>query len=95
MDHLQKHLLVGRWPTSRHSFDICLWIDLLTGLFIWMDRHLSRAHCCVTDQRKTSSHQLQIETGKYAHKPMEEWIWQLCHWRMELEECYDFHCGVF
>ena len=44
-----------------------------------MDTHLSHAHCSVTEQFKTSSHQLEIEIGKYAHKPMEEWICQLCY----------------
>ena len=36
-----------------------------------MDTHLSHAHCSVTEQFKTSSHQLEIEIGKYANKPME------------------------
>ena len=45
----------------------------------YMDIHLSYALRNAIRQPQTSSHQLEIEVGKYARIPLEERIWQLFH----------------
>ena len=47
-----------------------------------MDIHL------LTGQLQTSSHQLEIEVGRYTRIPLEERIYQLCHQGVESEEHY-------
>ncbi len=61
----------------------------------YMDTHLSHALRTVIGQLRTSSHQLEIEKGRYAGKPMAERICQLCHREVESEEHYVCHCSVF
>ena len=69
-----QHLLVGRWPSIRHSFYTCHWMDFLSGLFTWIYIPL------VLGQLKISSYQSEIEICRYGRKPLEEWICQLLHW---------------
>ena len=54
--------------------------------FFYMDTHLSHALRTVVDQIRTTSHQLEIETGRYTRKFMEEQICQSCHQDMASEE---------
>ena len=56
--------------------------------------YLSHALHSVIGKLRISSNQLEMDIGRCAYKPLEEWIWQLCHWGMESEECYDFHWDV-
>ena len=51
-----------------------------------MDIHL------LTGQLQTSSHQLEIEVGKYANTALEKRIYQLCHQGVESEEHYICNC---
>ena len=60
--------------------------------FFYMDTHLSHALRTVVDQIRTTSHQLEIETGRYTRKFMEEQIDQLCHQDVELKEHYVCYC---
>ena len=53
-----------------------------------MDTHLSHAHCSVIEHLRTSSHQLEIEIGKYANKPMEEWICKQTYASIQANLCY-------
>ena len=61
----------------------------------YMDIHLSYALRSVIGQLRTSSHQLEIEVGRYTRIPVEERICQLCHQEVESEEHYVCHCSVF
>ena len=45
----------------------------------YMDIHLFYALHSVIGQLRTSSHQLQIEVGRYTQIPLEERLCQLCH----------------
>ena len=54
-----------------------------------MDIYVSYVPHNVIGQLKTSSHELQIEIGTYAHKPMEERIANC------LEEIYVYRCDIF
>ena len=45
----------------------------------YMDIHLSYALRSVIGQLQTSSHQLELEVGRYIWIPLEERICQLCH----------------
>ena len=54
----------------------------------YMDIHLSYVLRSVIGQLRTSSHQLQIEVGRYTRLPLEERICQLCHEGVESEEHY-------
>ena len=60
-----------------------------------MDTHLSHVLCIVIGKLRTSSHQLEIKKGRYAHKPMDNRICQLCHWGVESKEHYACHCSIF
>ena len=46
-------------------------------------------------QLQTSSHQLEIEVGRYAQIPLEKRICQLCHQGVESEEHYVCRCSFF
>ena len=59
----------------------------------YMDIHLSYALRSVIGQLRTSSHQLQIEVGRYTWLPLEERICQLCHQGVESKEHYVCHCS--
>ena len=60
-----------------------------------MDIYLSSPLRGVRRQLRPSSHQLQIEVGRYTKIPLEENICQLCHQEVESEEHYVCHCSVF
>ena len=60
-----------------------------------MGAHLSHAVHPVIGQLESFLNQLEIEIGRYVHKPTEEWICQQCHLGLESEEHYVYHCGVF
>ena len=57
-----------------------------------MDIHLPYALQSAIGQLWTSSRQLQIEVGRYAHIPLKERICQLGHQGEEYEEHYVYHC---
>ena len=61
----------------------------------YVDLHLSYASGSGIAQLQTSSHQLEIEVGRYAQIPLEERICQLPYQGVEIEENYVFHCTVF
>eukprot|EP00250_Pteridium_aquilinum_P019422 c24426_g1_i1 orf=1306-2640(+) len=61
----------------------------------YMDTHLSHALRCAIGQIRTSSHQLEIETGRYRGIPPEERICQMCHTEPETEEHYICRCTVY
>ena len=50
----------------------------------YMDIHLSYALLHMIRQRQTSSHQLEIEVGRYTRIPLRERIRQLCHRGVEM-----------
>ena len=60
-----------------------------------MDIDLSYPLRSVIGQLQTSSHQLEIEVGRYARIPLEERICQLCNQGVESEEHYVCECSVF
>ena len=59
-----------------------------------MDIHLSYALRSVIGQLRTSSHQLEIEVGRYTRIPLEFCFCQLCHQGVESEEHYVCHVIV-
>ena len=60
-----------------------------------MDIHLSYAFHNMIEQLRTSSHQLDIDVGRYAQIPLEEKTFQLCQQGVEFEEHYVCHCTDF
>ena len=52
----------------------------------YMDIHLSYVLHSAIGQLRTSSHQLQIEVGRYKRRPLEERLCQLCHQGVESVE---------
>ena len=60
-----------------------------------MNIHLSQALHNVISQLRTSSHQIEIEVGRYARMPLEERICQLYHQGAESQERYVCQCSVF
>ena len=82
-----------RWPTKRHFLHTSE-----DGFIIWppyLDIHLSYALRSVIGQLWTSSHQLELEVGRYTQIPLEERICWLCHQGVESKEQYVYHCSVF
>ena len=69
-------------------------MDLLSGLLIWIDKLVSHVHNSLIPQLRTPSHQLELEIGTNAQKPMEEQRCQLFHRGVEFEEHYVCHCGL-
>ena len=61
----------------------------------YMDTHLSHELRCVIGQMRTSSHQLEIETGRCRGVPTEARICQLCHIEPETELHHICHCPVY
>ncbi len=61
----------------------------------YMDTHLSHGIRCAIGQLRTSSHQLQIETGRYGGIPVEARICHLCRIEPETELHYTCHCPVY
>ena len=61
----------------------------------YMDTHLSHGIRCAFGQIRTSSHQLEIETGRFRGVPAEARICQLCHIEPETELHYICHCPVY
>eukprot|EP00249_Psilotum_nudum_P001957 c14736_g1_i1 orf=2-418(-) len=63
-----------------------------------MDVHLSHGFRTAIGQLRTSSHQLQIEIGRWADVEAEDWICQLCekHYVCQCTVYYDirgrYHC---
>ena len=57
----------------------------------YVDIHLSYPLHSVIGQLRTSSHQLEIEVGRYARIPLEERIRQLCHQGVTSEEHDVYH----
>ena len=60
-----------------------------------MDTHLSWGIQCAIGQLHTSSHELEIETGRFREIPAEARICQLCHLEPETELHYICHCPVY
>ena len=60
-----------------------------------MDTHLLQNLRCVIGQLCTSSHQLEIETGRYTRVPPEERICQICWHEPETEEHYISRCSAY
>ena len=60
-----------------------------------MDIHLPSVLHSMIGQLQTSSHQLEIEIGRYAQIPLEESICQLCHQGVEYDERYICQYSVF
>ncbi|KAH7292489.1 hypothetical protein KP509_29G071000 [Ceratopteris richardii] len=61
----------------------------------YMDTHLSHALRCAIGQLRTSSHQLEIETGRFRGVPANNRICRLCHLEPETELHYICHCTVY
>ena len=66
----------------------------------YMDTHLSHGLRCVglrcaIGQIRTSSHQLEIETGRFRGIPADNRICRLCHTEPETELHYICHCTVY
>lgn len=61
----------------------------------YMDTHLSHGIRCALGQIRTSSLQLEIETGRFRGVPAEARICQLCHIEPETELHYICHCPVY
>lgn len=61
----------------------------------YMDTHLSHGLRCAIGQIRTSSHQLEIETGKFREIPANSRICRLCHAEPETELHYICHCTVY
>ena len=62
---------------------------------IYMDTHLSQGLRCAISQICTSSHQLEVETGRFRGILAEGRICQLCHLEPETELHYICHCPVY
>ena len=60
-----------------------------------MDTHLSHGLRCVIGQMRTSSHQLEIETGRFRGILAKDGIRQLCHREPETELHFICHCPVY
>ena len=54
------NIVVGKWPTIRHSFYTCPKMDLFSGL-IWI--HISHTVYSVVGKLMTSSHHLNLRLG--------------------------------
>ena len=61
----------------------------------YMDTHLSHGLRCAIGQIRTSSHQLEIETGRFRDIPAAMRICRLCHTEPETELHYICHCTVY
>lgn len=61
----------------------------------YMDTHLSHGLRCAIGQIRTSSHQLEIETGRFRGIPADSRICRLCHTEPETELHYICHCTVY
>ena len=61
----------------------------------YMDTHLSHGLRCAIGQIRTSSHQLEIETGRYKGIPADSKICGLCHTEPETELHYICRCTVY
>ena len=61
----------------------------------YMDFHLSHGIRCAIGQMRTSSHQLEIETGRFRGVLAEARICQLCHIEPETELHHICHCPVY
>ena len=61
----------------------------------YMDMHLSHGIQGVIGQKCTSSHQLEIETGRFRGVPAKARICQLCHIEKERELHHIRHCPVY
>ena len=61
----------------------------------YMDIHLSHGLRCAIGQIRTSSHQLEIETGRFRGIPADSRICRLCHTEPETELHYMCHCTVY
>ena len=61
----------------------------------YMDTHLSFGIRCAIGQLRTSSHQLEIETGRFRGVRAEARICQLCHLEPETELHYICHCSAY
>ena len=61
----------------------------------YMDFHLSHGIGCAIGQMCTSSHQLEIETGKFRGVPAEAKIYQLYHIEPETELHHICHSPVY
>ena len=74
-------------------------LQLTTDGFVsrpsYMDTHLSHGLRCAIGQIRTSSHQLEIETGRFRGISADSRICQLCHTEPETELHYVCHCTVY
>ena len=62
----------------------------------YMDTHLSHGLRCAIGQILTSSHHLEIETGRFRGIPTDSRICRLCHAEpAETELHYICHCTVY
>ncbi|KAH7299191.1 hypothetical protein KP509_25G076700 [Ceratopteris richardii] len=61
----------------------------------YMDTHLSYGVQCAIGQIRTSSHQLEIETGRYRGVPTQDRICRLCRREPEIELHYICHCFAY
>ncbi|KAH7434041.1 hypothetical protein KP509_07G098200 [Ceratopteris richardii] len=61
----------------------------------YMDTHQSHALRCAIGQLRTSSHQLEIEIGRFRGVPSDSKICRLCHLEPETELHYICHCTVY
>ena len=61
----------------------------------YMDTHMSHGLRCAIGQIRTSSHQLEIETGRFRGIPPESRICRLCNREPETELHYICHCTVY
>lgn len=57
--------------------------------------HLSHSLRCAIGQIRTSSHQLEIETGRFRGIPADNRICRICHLEPETELHYICHCTVY
>ena len=60
-----------------------------------MDFHLSHGIRCAIGQILTSSHQLEIETGRFRGVSAEARICQLCHIEPKTELHHICHCPIY
>ncbi|MCO5607117.1 hypothetical protein L7F22_061309 [Adiantum nelumboides] len=61
----------------------------------YMATHMSHGLRCAIGQIRTSSHQLEIETGRFRGIPADSRICRLCHMEPETELHYICHCTVY
>ena len=61
----------------------------------YMDTHLSHGVRCVIGHMRTSSHQLEMETGRFKGVRAQARICQLCHIEPETELQHICHCPVY